>query len=60
MYRQEEDGLTPGQLRKKSVPTPTDKWTAVTLTAVQSAALSQLCPHRKWYFSPRVPMNGGI
>ena len=44
---------------KKNVPTPTDKGTG-TLTAVQSAALSQLCPHRKWYYSPRVPMNGGI
>ena len=58
MYRQ-EDGLTPGQLQKKPVPTPTEKGT-ITLTAVQSAALSQLCPHRKWYRSPRVPMNGGI
>ena len=59
MYRQEEDGLTPRQLQKKNVPTPTDKGT-VTLTAVQSAALSQLCPHRKWYDSPRVPMKSGI
>ena len=25
MYRQEEDGLTPGQLKNKSVPTPIDK-----------------------------------
>ena len=58
MYRQ-EDGLTPGQLKKKSVPTPTDKGT-VTLTAVQIAALSKLCPHRKRYCSPRVPMNGGL
>ena len=58
MYRQ-EDGLTPGQLKKKYVPTPTDNGT-VTLTEVQSAALPQLCPHRKWYYSLRVPMNGGI
>ena len=59
MYR-EEDGLTPGQLKKKKyLPTPTDKGT-VTLTAVQIAALSHLCLHRKWYYSPRVPMNGGI
>ena len=55
MYGQ-EDGLTPVQLKKKFVPTPTDKGT-VTLTAVRSAARAQLCIHRKWYYSPRVPIN---
>ena len=51
MYRQEDDGLTPGQLKKKKAyPRRPHYKGTVTLTAVQSAVLlSQLCPHKKCY-----------
>ena len=49
MYRQKEDGLTPGLLEKNPYPLRPHYEGTVTSRAVQSAALSQLCPHRKLY-----------
>ena len=59
MYRQEEDGLTPGQLRK--FRTLTDRTTKGQLGQQQCRVPHyRSCAHTESGISPRVPMNGGI